>query len=38
MNEIEIYMDHVIVFGQIVKRPDRVSREQWIIFWTIEEE
>ena len=30
---IEIYMDHVVVFGQRVDRPDSQPRSQWLYFW-----
>lgn len=31
--EIIIYLDYIIVVGQYVKRPSRISRSQWLVFW-----
>lgn len=31
--EIVIYLDYVIVVGQYVKRPSRISRSQWLAAW-----
>jgi hypothetical protein len=31
--EIVIYKDWAQVFGQQVRRPDRVSIKQWMDFW-----
>lgn len=32
-SNIDIYMDHVIVFGQRVNRPSWMSRWAWGTFW-----
>lgn len=31
--DIDIYMDHVVVAGQHIKRPSRVTRSAWLFFW-----
>jgi len=30
---IEINMDSVVIEKQIVKRPDYISRSEWLAFW-----
>jgi hypothetical protein len=30
---IEVYLDYVIMCGQIVRRPSYVSRSDWLAFW-----
>lgn len=32
-SEIEVYKDHVVVFGQIIKRPQRVVPSDWMQYW-----
>jgi Zn ribbon nucleic-acid-binding protein len=31
--KIDIYLDHVIVEGQTIKRPSYISRGQWLKWW-----
>lgn len=31
--EVVIYRDHVVVFGQRINRPSRVSVMQWLQLW-----
>lgn len=31
--DLEIYMDHVILFGQRIDRPSRMARSVWMRFW-----
>ena len=31
--EIVIYRDYVIVVGQRIQRPSRISPGQWLSFW-----
>lgn len=31
--EIIVYMDHVEVEGQSVRRPDHISRQKWLESW-----
>jgi hypothetical protein len=33
MLKIDICMDHVSIEGQIIKRPARVSRSDWLRYW-----
>jgi hypothetical protein len=30
---VDVYMDYVIICGQIVRRPSYVSRSQWLAIW-----
>jgi hypothetical protein len=32
-NEIEVYINWVIVCGQIVWRPQRIPPSKWVAFW-----
>lgn len=32
---IDIYMDYVVVEGQVVKRPDYISRKVWMDQWEV---
>lgn len=32
-NEIDIYMDYVVAFGQTIKKPKRISVSEWERFW-----
>ena len=31
--KIDVYMDHVIIEGQTIRRPSYISRLQWLKFW-----
>jgi len=31
--DILVDMDQVTVCGQVVKRPDNISRSEWLWFW-----
>lgn len=31
--EIVVYMDHVVIEGQTVKRPSYIPRKQWLDVW-----
>lgn len=33
MIKVEICMDYVSIEGQIIKRPSRVARSQWLRMW-----
>jgi hypothetical protein len=35
MLEIHIEMDKVFIEGQLVIRPDRMSRSDWMRFWEV---
>jgi hypothetical protein len=30
---IEVYVDYVIICGQIVRRPSSISPSQWLDLW-----
>lgn len=32
-DEIEIYHDRVVVFGQVMTRPPRMAPSQWMLYW-----
>jgi hypothetical protein len=31
--QIDVYMDHVVIEGQVVQRPSYISRSKWMSFW-----
>lgn len=31
--EIQVWPDYVIISGETVARPSRISRSQWMKFW-----
>jgi hypothetical protein len=31
--KIDIYMDHVIIEGQTIRRPSYISRGHWMQWW-----
>jgi hypothetical protein len=31
--EVDVYYDHVMIFGQRVNRPSRISVSQWFEIW-----
>jgi hypothetical protein len=32
-NEIQIFMDYILIFDQRIDRPDRISRNAWMALW-----
>jgi hypothetical protein len=32
-NEIEVFMDYVLICGQRINRPNRISRSAWMSYW-----
>jgi len=30
---IDVYMDHVIIEGQTIRRPSYISRSRWLRHW-----
>ena len=33
LNEVQVDLDSVTVADQPIKRPDRISRSDWVRFW-----